>query len=528
MAAAIDSTQVRQKEKAASTSVKPPPELKVFWADGVCSTDSDKQRKIVYIPQTYLNRRLIKLFRKLFCKMKNVVNLISYSSKIYLQALAKSIVDFVKIVSDKNTAIAEENAIGDHDAIKEEIKKLSLQLEQLTEKYDITEDEVTAYQSAVEKIQILDNKNLAISKEKNLINNIDSVVKIKVNPNLTNFNENVQHALSLVKEAADSAWLSQRTQIINKADRQLHDIYAERIKQSEIITRLQPKMEGNEQIHKMSSYLLEENKKLTQLVDVEQRINSLKTNYIQELGNLSNSFEKFSALYSSYVDFVNEQFVSSASDLEFSVNKIFRTELFSQKVAQIINNRTYSRFTPINLSNTISENDLMPENMSALIESLLSDSNTSLQLKNGYSLESGLRDILGNRYNVDYVVKMDGDSIQDMSPGKKALVLLRLLISLAESKSPILIDQPEDDIDNRSIFDELIHFIKERKIDWQIIAVTHNANIVLGGDAELVIIANQDGKNAPNEHYRFEYRSGAIENNTPVFDNDGTTSTPSD
>lgn len=84
MAAAIDSTQVRQKEKAASTSVKPPPELKVFWADGVCSTDSDKQRKIVYIPQTYLNRRLIKLFRKLFCKMKNVVNLISYSSKIYL------------------------------------------------------------------------------------------------------------------------------------------------------------------------------------------------------------------------------------------------------------------------------------------------------------------------------------------------------------------------------------------------------------------------------------------------------------
>ena len=120
-------------------------------------------------------------------------------------------------------------------------------------------------------------------------------------------------------------------------------------------------------------------------------------------------------------------------------------------------------------------------------------------------------------YNVDYIVKMDNDNIQDMSPGKKALVLLRLLISLAESACPILIDQPEDDLDNRSIFDELIRFIKEKKVDRQIITVTHNANIVLGGDAELVIVANQDGKNAPNKQFRFEYRGGAIEDISPVL-----------
>lgn len=83
---------------------------------------------------------------------------------------------------------------------------------------------------------------------------------------------------------------------------------------------------------------------------------------------------------------------------------------------------------------------------------------------------------------------------------------------------PILIDQPEDDLDNRSIFDELIRFIKEKKVDRQIITVTHNANIVLDGDAELVIVANQKGKNAPNKQYRFEYRGGSIEDNAPVFD----------
>ena len=140
-----------------------------------------------------------------------------------------------------------------------------------------------------------------------------------------------------------------------------------------------------------------------------------------------------------------------------------------------------------------------------------------LQLKTTYSIESGLRELLTDWYNIDYVVEMDNDKIQDMSPGKKALVLLRLLISLAESKCPILIDQPEDDLDNRSIFDELITFIREKKVDRQIITVTHNANIVLGGDAELVIVANQRGKNSPNSQYQFEYRGGSIENNSPVM-----------
>lgn len=125
--------------------------------------------------------------------------------------------------------------------------------------------------------------------------------------------------------------------------------------------------------------------------------------------------------------------------------------------------------------------------------------------------------MLTDWYNIDYTVKMEDDSIQNMSPGKKALVLLRLLISLADSKCPILIDQPEDDLDNRSIFDELIEFIRKKKIDRQIITVTHNANIVLGGDAELVIVANQHGGNSPNRQYQFEYRGGSIENNSPVL-----------
>jgi len=92
---------------------------------------------------------------------------------------------------------------------------------------------------------------------------------------------------------------------------------------------------------------------------------------------------------------------------------------------------------------------------------------------------------------------------------------------MAESNTPILIDQPEDDLDNRSIFSDLVKYIKDRKISRQIIIVTHNANVVVGGDAEQVIVANQQGKNSPNNEFRFEYRSGAIEDNSPVLDDQG-------
>ena len=147
----------------------------------------------------------------------------------------------------------------------------------------------------------------------------------------------------------------------------------------------------------------------------------------------------------------------------------------------------------------------------------------TMTLKSGYTIESALREILDNWYNIVYRVKMDDDPIEQMSPGKKALVLLRILISMAESKCPILIDQPEDDLDNRSIFTDLINFIKEKKIERQIIIVTHNANIVLGSDSENIIVANRIGTNSPNKSKRFEYRNGSIENNKVVLKEDGKT-----
>lgn len=85
-----------------------------------------------------------------------------------------------------------------------------------------------------------------------------------------------------------------------------------------------------------------------------------------------------------------------------------------------------------------------------------------------------------------------------MSEGKTAFVILRLLLDFSTNEYPILIDQPEDDLDNRAIFGDLVTYLREKKIKRQIILVTHNPNIVVGGDAEEIIVANQQGIGSKN------------------------------
>lgn len=304
---------------------------------------------------------------------------------------------------------------------------------------------------------------------------------------------------------------------MHESIKQCKDIELSISKQEKIVSALKPKMEGNERVSKLSAAIVSERERLAKLSEYQTRLNAMQTQYEQSLNGLSQSFSIFSQIYLAYANSINNGFVSSTDELEFSVRKVLRIEQLSRKISEIIDNRSIGRFSVFNLRD-ITENALSSEHIAAFTEAILNNSKESLQLKSGYTVESALREILSDWYNIDYVVRMDNDNIQDMSPGKKALVLLRLLISLAESRCPILIDQPEDDLDNRSIYDELIRFIKEKKVDRQIITVTHNANIVLGGDAELVIVANQDGRNAPNRQYHFEYRGGSIENNSPVYD----------
>lgn len=121
-----------------------------------------------------------------------------------------------------------------------------------------------------------------------------------------------------------------------------------------------------------------------------------------------------------------------------------------------------------------------------------------------------------NWYSLNYELSYQGDLFRQMSEGKQAFVVLKLLLEFSDKKCPILIDQPEDSLDNRAIYNELVKYIKTKKTERQIILVTHNSNVVVSADAENVIVANQDGNDSHNrDGIRFQYVNGALEFTKP-------------
>ena len=82
--------------------------------------------------------------------------------------------------------------------------------------------------------------------------------------------------------------------------------------------------------------------------------------------------------------------------------------------------------------------------------------------------------------------------MEELSKGQRATALLLLL--LGASTAPLVIDQPEDDLDNRFVYDGVVRHLRKLKGVRQIIASTHNANVPVLGDAELIIALEGDGQ----------------------------------
>ena len=89
--------------------------------------------------------------------------------------------------------------------------------------------------------------------------------------------------------------------------------------------------------------------------------------------------------------------------------------------------------------------------------------------------------------------------LEDLSTGQKATAVLLLL--LLESDAPLIVDQPEDDLDNRFITEGVVPRMREEKQRRQFVFSTHNANIPVLGDAELIVGLSASGE-AEHGHAR--------------------------
>lgn len=153
------------------------------------------------------------------------------------------------------------------------------------------------------------------------------------------------------------------------------------------------------------------------------------------------------------------------------------------------------------------------------------------QLRKGQSKKSLYNFIYSLRYlKPRYILKMGDRELSELSPGEKGTLLLVFYLLVDRSDAPLVIDQPEHNLDNETIYDLLVPAIKEAKQRRQIIIVTHNPNIAVVSDADQIICAYLDKAN----RNKVDYVSGSIENpqinkrvvdvlegTIPAFDNRG-------
>ncbi len=112
---------------------------------------------------------------------------------------------------------------------------------------------------------------------------------------------------------------------------------------------------------------------------------------------------------------------------------------------------------------------------------------------------------------IAYGIQYDGVDVERLSPGTRGIVLLLLYLVIdTDDARPLMIDQPEENLDPKSIFDELVDRFREAKQRRQIIIVTHNANLIVNTDADQVIVATC-GPHRQGQLPEISYASGGLE-----------------
>src|SRR6185437_8448767 len=103
-----------------------------------------------------------------------------------------------------------------------------------------------------------------------------------------------------------------------------------------------------------------------------------------------------------------------------------------------------------------------------------------------------IEDRIGIELNVSTTGRANFKDASDLSRGQKCTALLPIL--LARRDSPLIIDQPEDNLDNHFIFETVVDAVQRLKRRRQMIFITHNSNIPVLAEADLVLVMNSDGR----------------------------------
>jgi len=501
----------------------------VRWIDGRedkrSNGNSDDYRKIIYIPQSYLNRiadkeeeqspidKLVEEILKnneevksLYEEMIDKINENNRNISFEIENLFEKLEKFYEKINEiKN--------LGDEEGIRKYIVNLNEEIKNLQKDGGLSEKEIKEYNDLKKLIDKIKNYINNLMTKKSDFEKIIKNKKFRVEYNLEqiiNKYEDLNEIINIVLSKAEKEFNKTLTDKIKFLENEISNKQKELKLLESQISPLEEKVKNSKVIIEKNKKLQNEKDKLNKILEKKQEVNKYKEIIDESINNLVNYFIDFYYIKNFLKSNVEKNY-NLSEDLELVIDiKIKNNEFNNDFIEDVFNLRSlpeeYKDFKLdiINLNN-------LKEQIKKIINDVLDD---KIKVKNKYvgRKKEIIQRLINDWFVINYQIIYDGDTISKMSPGKKSFVLLRLIVELDKSKCPLLIDQPEDDLDNRSVYKEVVKYIREKKKERQIIIATHNPNLVVAADAECVIVANQDGETSKNRKFKFEYFQGSLEN----------------
>lgn len=494
--------------------------VKIRWKDGGDETG----HKIDYYKQNYMHniacsRKQTNELVESILRSKDSEGLLSNYSEVNTlieREITSSVFNLFQLKKEYFQLLNNLREKGNKSGVEQQLQLLKESATTLQKSSILTETEIETYNGLLAQLSIKEKDiNLAESDIKlfqklrtitPIIHNFEGLNSFDSLSFRTNSSE-VSRLFNGLRIRTETEWTSIVDEFIDKTDAAKQQLLIEKtaILEADIYKRGEQFYKDNKELQSVLLRIKEEEKVLAEINNLEAKKNSLHTQIQQFVKEIVNRHIEYKKEIDKLVDSLKVEY----DGLSISVTKEFQKEEMKSFLESRCNLRGIERQQYI--ANLVSRYDSDIETQAyTLIKDLL---NEKVEFKNSYASPNVASEFFSkNWYALSYQLSYQGDLFEMMSEGKQAFVILKLLLEFSDKKCPILIDQPEDSLDNRAIYQELVEYIKAKKKDRQIVLVTHNSNVVVSADAENVIVANQEGSNSHNYgKYKFQYINGALE-----------------
>lgn len=492
--------------------------IKIEWND----KQPDNEHKIEYYGQSVINsyasdsKKIDSIVQRIINKEDEKRNALDKYNIFQInnqKDITNKIAELIDL-REKESAVDEQiKGIGNKQGLEDEIEKLKKDISEIKKSREgsFSEEELNKFGESVEQMHKLegelsswekDTNVLSLLKEKELVMPISSEVA-KISDGIK---ERVLKIYEEINANVKKIWFESIENLEKDVIQTISACRSEisTITSSPLYSKGLEYLKENEIYANKTQLLKDEENKLRQILDLEKEKEGLHINYLE----LFESIIVLNSKYFSETKKITDLIKQKKGDVEISAKTIFTSDKIISTLEKSLN-KNFGEGKKLKEFKGKNQEDIEKYFRNLL----LNIDNGTVKLTKDTSLQSLLTSLLAiNYYSITYKVKYEGDDLEAMSEGKKAFIILRLLLDFDDSVWPILIDQPEDDLDNRAIYTDLVSYLRDKKTKRQIILVTHNPNIVVGADSELVIVANKHGsKNENPDKIKFCYYGDTLE-----------------